>query len=233
MLYFVLPGIHLQTMSTAQPLHTPVSPDAVERILAAAETLFSEQGFDAVSMNAVAEAAGVCKANVFHHFTSKNDLYVAVLRNACRDAGQHLDELSSDALPIADRFAQFARAHLQRVLKHDQVTRLTLRELLRGDTGHGQELAEKVYGEKFSRFVAILRAGQSAGALRDDIDPAAVATVLLGADLFFFMARDVLRHFPDVTFTQQPERYSNMVADVLLRGILPSSPEPKKTGNKS
>jgi TetR/AcrR family transcriptional regulator len=209
------------------------SPDAVERILAAAETLFSEQGFDAVSMNTVAEAAGVCKANVFHHFTSKNDLYVAVLRNACHDAGQRLDELSSDALPIADRFAQFARAHMKTILEHDQVTRLTLRELLRGDTGHGQELAEKVYGEKFSRFVAILRAGQSAGALRHDIDPAVVATVLLGADLFFFQARDVLRHFPDVTFTQQPERYSNMVADVLLRGILPSSPEPEKTGNPS
>ncbi len=220
-------------MSTAQSSHTPANPDTVERILATAEKLFSEQGFDAVSMNAIAEAAGVCKANVFHHFTSKNELYIAVLRNACRDVSQHLDELGGDALPLAARFTQFTCAHMQHILEHDQATRLTLRELLRGDTGHGQELAEKVYGEKFSRFVAILRAGQSAGALRDDIDPAAVATILIGANLFFFQAHAVLRHFPDVTFTQQPERYSNMVADVLLRGILPSSPEPKKTGNKS
>lgn len=220
-------------MATPQPAHPAVNPDAIERILAAAETLFSEQGFDAVSMNAVAEAAGVCKANVFHHFTSKNELYVAVLRNACRDLSQHLDEFSSDALPLADRFTQFARAHMQRVLEHEQVTRLTLRELLRGDTGHGQELAEKVYGEKFSRFVAILRAGQAAGTLRHDIDPAVVATVLIGANLFFFQARDVLRHFPDVTFTQEPERYSSLLADMLLRGILPPSPDSKKTGNKS
>lgn len=220
-------------MNTTQPAQTPASPDAIERILAAAETLFSAQGFDAVSMNAVAEAAGVCKANVFHHFTSKNELYIAVVRNACRDAGQRLDELGSDALPIADRFTQFARAHMQTILEHGQVTRLTLRELLRGDAGHGQELAEKVYGEKFSRFVAILRAGQSAGVLRHDIDPAVVATVLIGADLFFFQARDVLRHFPDVSFAQQPERYSNLVADVLLRGILPLSAEPKKTGSQS
>lgn len=214
-------------MSSAQPVLPPAA-DAVERILAAAETLFAQQGFDAVSMNAIAEAAGVCKANIFHHFTSKNDLYVAVLRNACKDASQHLDELGSDELPLAERLGQFAQAHLQTILAHDQVTRLSLREMLNQGTHQGQELAEKVYGEKFSRFVAILRAGQAAGELRADIDPAVVATALLGANLFFFEAREVLGHFPDVTFTQQPERYSRLLADILLNGILPLAPDSKK-----
>ena len=214
-------------MSSPQPVLPPAA-DAVERILAAAETLFAQQGFDAVSMHAIAEAAGVCKANIFHHFTSKNDLYVAVLRNACKDASQHLDELGSDELPLAERLGQFAQAHLQTILAHDQVTRLSLREMLNQGTHQGQELAEKVYGEKFSRFVAILRAGQAAGELRADIDPAVVATALLGANLFFFEAREVLGHFPDVTFTQQPERYSRLLADILLNGILPLAPDSKK-----
>lgn len=214
-------------MATAPPIPPPAA-DAVERILVAAETLFAQQGFDAVSMNAIAEAAGVCKANVFHHFTSKNDLYVAVLRNACKDASQHLDELGSDALSIAERLTQFAQSHLQTILEHDQVTRLSLREMLKEDTHQGQELAEKVYGEKFSRFVAILRAGQATGELRRDIDPAVVATALLGANLFFFEARDVLRHFPDVSFTEQPQRYSSMLADIVLNGILPPAPDSKK-----
>ena len=214
-------------MATAQP-DSPPTADAVERILVAAEALFAQQGFDAVSMNAIAEAAGVCKANVFHHFTSKNDLYVAVLRNACKDASQHLDELGSDELSLAERLTQFVHAHLQTILEHEQVTRLSLREMLNEGTHQSQELAEKVYGEKFSRFVAILRAGQAAGELRRDIDPAVVATALLGANLFFFEAREVLRHFPDVTFTQQPERYSRMLADIILNGILPPAPDSKK-----
>ena len=215
------------------PQSIAASSDAVERILSVAETLFAQQGFDAISMNAIAEAAGVSKANVFHHFTSKNDLYVAVLRNACKDSTQHLDELGSEALPWGERLAQFAQAHLQTILEHDQVTRLSLRELLNDDRRQGQELAEKVYGEKFSRFVAILRAGQAAGALRKDIDPAAVATVLLGANLFFFQARAVLQHFPDVNFTQQPERYSHLLTDILLHGILPASPASKKNKDRT
>jgi TetR/AcrR family transcriptional regulator len=215
----------------SQPTHLPASSDTVERILAAAESLFAEHGFDAVSMSAIGEAADVSKANVFHHFISKNDLYLAVLRNACRDAVQHLDDLSSDEAALTERLTQFARAHLVNLLDHAQVARLMLRELLSDNPRQGQELAEKVYGEKFSRFVAILRTGQEAGELRADIDPAMVATVLLGANVFFFESREVLRHFPDVTFTQQPERYSTMLADILLHGILP--PDSATTRNRN
>jgi TetR/AcrR family transcriptional regulator len=215
----------------SQPTHLPTSSDAVERILAAAESLFAEHGFDAVSMSAIGEAAGVSKANVFHHFISKNDLYLAVLRNACRDATQHLDDLGNDQEALAARLQQFARAHLENLLEHAQVARLMLRELLSDNPRHGQELAEQVYGEKFSRFVDILRAGQQAGELRADIDPAMVATVLLGANVFFFESRAVLHHFPDVSFTQQPERYSTMLADILLHGILP--PDSATTRNRN
>lgn len=219
----------------ATPLHTrqPANPDAIERILTAAESLFAEHGFDAVSMSAIGEAAGVCKANVFHHFISKNDLYIAVLRNACRDAVQHLDNLSSDEAALTERLTQFAHAHLVNLLDHAQVARLMLRELLSDNPRQGQELAEKVYGEKFSRFVAILRTGQEAGELRADIDPAMVATVLLGANVFFFESREVLRHLPDVTFTQQPERYSTMLADILLHGILPPDSATTKNRNRT
>ncbi len=71
----------------AQP---PQQSETVARILAAAEELFSRRGFDAVSMNEIAEAAGVSKANIFHHFESKNALYLAVVRNACSDSVERL-----------------------------------------------------------------------------------------------------------------------------------------------
>jgi len=208
--------------------------ESVERILATAERLFAEHGFDAVSMHSIAEQAGVSKANIFHHFTSKNELYIAVLRHACRDAGQHLDDLGSDDTPLAERLGKFAHAHLASLLEHGQAMRLSLRELLNDDSRQSQELAEKVYGEKFARFVAILRAGQEAGELRADVDPAMVATVLLGANVFFFEARNVLRHLPEVGFSEQPERYSTMLTDLLLHGIRPASPSEKsKKGTHS
>ncbi|HEX3979881.1 MAG TPA: TetR/AcrR family transcriptional regulator [Acidimicrobiales bacterium] len=49
------------------------------RLLAAAATLFAEQGIDAVSVDAVAEAAGRTSGAVYDHFGSKQGLLLALL----------------------------------------------------------------------------------------------------------------------------------------------------------
>ena len=104
--------------------------DTVARILAAAETLFAEHGFDAASMSAIAERAGVSKANVFHHFSSKHALYQAVLRNAIREVTRQLKHMASHHGAVSTDMAQFAQSHLAGILEHDQFARLMLREVL-------------------------------------------------------------------------------------------------------
>ena len=42
-----------------------------EKIMQAAVALFSEEGYDRVSINRIAEKAGVSKGGIFHHFESK------------------------------------------------------------------------------------------------------------------------------------------------------------------
>lgn len=194
--------------------------ETVARILTAAEELFSRHGFDAVSMNDIAGVANVSKANIFHHFESKNALYHAVVRNACADSVERLQQLQHEDGAIPGRLADFAGNHLKSLLEHDRVSRLILRELL-GEKGarHAQDLAEKVFGENFAILVEIVRTGQRRGELRADFDPAMVATLLIGANVFFFQSREVLRHFKDVDFAREPERYSGMLMDLLLAGI--------------
>lgn len=50
-------------------------------ILEAATTVFAEQGFQHTALDRVAEAAGVSKALVYEHFSSKRELQGTVLRN--------------------------------------------------------------------------------------------------------------------------------------------------------
>lgn len=50
------------------------------RILAAAERLFSEHGFDATSTSRIAELAAVPKGLTFHYFPTKPDLLRALVR---------------------------------------------------------------------------------------------------------------------------------------------------------
>lgn len=218
----------MSEVPTTAALPGRTASDAVARILATAERLFAERGFDAVSMNDIAEAAAVSKANIFHHFNSKQSLYIAVVRNACRDAADRLQQLEHESGPLPERLTHFAERQLASMLEHDQVTRLILRELLKEHGEQGRALAEQVFGDNFARLVEILRAGQRRGGLREDVDPAMIATLLIGANVFFAESRALLRHLPGVGFTDDPTRYSRGLVDILLRGILKETPAAEK-----
>lgn len=177
-------------------------------------------------MNAIAERAGVSKANLFHHFQSKDALYLTVVRSACDNASERLQQLSEAQGSLQERLKLFAQSQLNNLFDHADVSRLILRELLRDGEERGREFAEKVFGENFSRLVEILRAGQARGELRADADPAMLATLLIAANVFFFQSQGALRHLKDVTFVDQPKRYGEMLTDLLLHGAL--APDKKK-----
>ncbi|TDT33947.1 TetR/AcrR family transcriptional regulator [Naumannella halotolerans] len=71
-------------------------------IVAAAARQFSEHGINGTSLQQIADAAGVTKAAVYHHYRSKNDIVRAVLAPA-------LDDLSA----IVRRARQHATAGAQ------------------------------------------------------------------------------------------------------------------------
>jgi len=202
--------------------------ESVIRILEEAETLFAELGFEAVSINAIAERAGISKANVFHHFASKRDLYLAVLHRACERCADHMQSLEVHDGTFPERMRAYSADMLTDMLDKASLHRLMLRELLGEEDGRvAKELAERVFGDKFARLVSILRTGQARADLRSDFDPGMAAMVLIGMNLFFLQSRNVFGHLPDARVAADPKRYSAMLTDILLRGIAvsPASPE--------
>lgn len=193
-------------------------------ILEVAEQLFADKGFDAVSINDIAQRAGVSKANIFHHFKSKEGLYIAVLKLACEHSAQALDEVEGALTdgPQAQLEAFFTH-HLQALLAHSRSTQLIQRELLENGTERGKQLAEEVFSEHFSRLVGLVREGQSQGLLREDFDAALLAFLLVGANVFFFETRSVLKHLPEVDFAESPDHYGSAVFALLSRGFAKAS----------
>jgi AcrR family transcriptional regulator len=51
----------------------------IDGIVSAARKLFMTRGFDAVSIDDIAVAAGVAKGGVYHHFSSKQSIFEVVL----------------------------------------------------------------------------------------------------------------------------------------------------------
>lgn len=60
-------------------MNTPSEPGTRDRIIAVATRLFYRDGIRAVSVDAVAEAAGLTKRTLYYHFSSKDELIAAYL----------------------------------------------------------------------------------------------------------------------------------------------------------
>src|ERR1700675_3902002 len=74
-----------------------------ERILAAALKLFAHEPYQAVTMDRVAEAAGVAKGTLYLYFPSKDALYLGILSDGL-DGAYRAQQSSADLkLPLVER----------------------------------------------------------------------------------------------------------------------------------
>lgn len=79
------------------------------RILREARALFLANGYAAVSMQQIADAATVNKATLYHHFEHKEDLFVAVLREQFERARCGIVAALGDDGPLREGLRRVAR----------------------------------------------------------------------------------------------------------------------------
>lgn len=209
----------MQTVSSMQRQNKDLS-KAARLTLEVAESLFASKGFNAVSMNAIAQQAGVSKANIFHHFKSKQGLFMAVLKTACRRSASalHDRETTTTVTPFV-RMHDFFISHLQGLLAQPESTRLIQWELMENSEQRGKQLAEEVFADTFASVVELVAEAQAQGFVKADIDVSLLAYLLVGANVFFFETRAVLKHMPGVGFADSAEHYSAAVFQLLAEGF--------------
>jgi AcrR family transcriptional regulator len=84
-----------------------------EQLLAVALEVFAKQGFHATSMNDVADAAGVTKPVLYQHFSSKRELYLALLEEVGARLQHAIAKATSDADSPRDQVAKGFTAYFR------------------------------------------------------------------------------------------------------------------------
>jgi AcrR family transcriptional regulator len=104
--------------------------ERAERILAAADHLFGELGFDAVSVRDVAEHADVNKALVFYYFKSKEELFARVMDGYYQSHAKVLrDAYESAAGTEAERLHHLVDAYVDFIEANRNFPRLVQQQV--------------------------------------------------------------------------------------------------------
>jgi len=102
-----------------------------ELILEAANRVFARAGFGGATTSAIAEAAGLPKANVHYYFGSKLALYREVLSRTLHDWLEPMEALTADADPRV-AIETYLRAKMAIAAARPDASRVFANELLHG-----------------------------------------------------------------------------------------------------
>jgi TetR/AcrR family transcriptional regulator len=155
-------------------------------ILDAAEALFAERGFEAVSLHEIGEAAGLSRGTPSYFFGSKQDLYVAVLERVFADR----EEATTRAFAPVRAWCEPGRtgglrapltraieSYIEFLLARPAFVRLIVREELRG--GEGLRVARRDAAAMRDALGAVRAVATQRSLRRFDVDDAVLVLVSL------------------------------------------------------
>ena len=178
------------------------------RLLAAAAREFGRVGLERAGVDAISVAAGFAKGTIYNYFTSKEELFLAVVEEASRQAM---------GVGAAPRDAS-ARERLEATVagfciwagQQEAFARVLVRECLMGTPG----LYPRVIGAEaplVGEFEAIVRQGMESGELRRDIRADVLALSIAG-----LMDLALVQHWASDGAAPRLEEIPSIVLTLLL-----------------
>lgn len=183
-----------------------------EAILSAAFALIVEKGYEALTMEALAERVGISRQTLYHHFASKEDLSLRAILELMHQGIRAIKDIDPALPPLA---------RLEKVVRW-------MIDFRSGDVGAAFCKAKpallplkshpeyrSAFAERTQAVEEMVADAQAAGQVRQDLPPALIAQMLFGL---------VSDNYDGLIAAGQasPETVADAVVDMFLRGIRPA-----------
>lgn len=190
------------------------------QILEAALKLFSHRGYGATSVRDIAEAAGLSKGNVYHHFPDKEAIFRALL-DQYFDAMQRPDHPFISALATGtfpDNLEDLGHATRDAVMEYRDYVALIYVDVVEFDGSHIRKFYQDM-AERFSRFLRVHSLEQQIeNKLADGLSP--TSAVMLATRIYFnYFSIEILFGVKD-HFGKDTEEVIGEISRILRHGML-------------
>lgn len=192
---------------------TPRTDGRVDELRTVAARLFREHGYDATSMQDIADEMGILKGSVYHYVRTKEDLLWMVVERPLRDLVRDVEKILTDeSIPLGDRMMKAMEQHA-RSFEVDYPYMF----VIVAETGDALAPARRrAFRELQARYTTIwehaLEAGVKDRTLRADLD------VRIACQAIFGMLNWMFRWFKPGQSLSATEAASTF-GTILLQGI--------------
>jgi AcrR family transcriptional regulator len=149
-------------------------PKKLERVLDAASDLFLSEGYDAASMQQLADKLKLHKSSLYHYVDGKEDLLEQLTRSAQDTAETDLGTAEQDP---DNGFLTALSLAVDQTLNDVGRTSLVLHQKPGTTTGDAVVERRRAYDRRLSKLIT---EAQASGKMRDDIHPMLLARLTMG-----------------------------------------------------
>jgi AcrR family transcriptional regulator len=166
------------------------------QIIAAAEKLFANRGFDGTSVRDIAEEAGVNIAMISYYFGSKEKLMQALFSERTGHIRLKVESLlQDDSLTPLEKIYVLADDYIERIMKKQQFHKIMFYEQMMEKNSVITEMLAELKKENTGHVTRLIKDGQKRGAFRKDIDIVLLMNVLFGTVTQTFMNQKYYRDY--------------------------------------
>ncbi len=186
------------TAATPMPPPAPATPPSKrERILASGLRLFAYEPYQAVTMDRVADAAGVAKGTLYLYFQSKEDLYLEILSDGLETISRNYASTVDPAAPVKDRLRHAVTLTIQFYNERRDLLRLIYTEEPRMAQARNRLIQGwRDRGVRF--FTTLIEEGMQTGAFRPG-DALLATHAILGAMRSVMLYYEARRPIDEIT----------------------------------
>jgi AcrR family transcriptional regulator len=157
-----------------------------DQLFLEAALLFQERGYDATSMQDIADAVGILKGSLYHYIGTKEDLLYEIVREQQSSVIAIADEIAVLDLTPLEKIKEFMRRQIEHNVTHLTTTSVYQHDFqsLRG------ERRERIIKERdrYEQFVREqLAEGQRQGLIRADLDPKLAGIAMLSTMNYIYL----------------------------------------------
>jgi AcrR family transcriptional regulator len=139
------------------------SEDTIAGILHSAATLFVSRNYADVSMDDIARESGVTKGALYHHFVSKEDLYLAMMHGVLEEKKLLFTRSGLRGDSCAERLRNLTQAFFTLSRREQRLLRLVRRDARVFKRAHREELIRSYQAAVPGPIEDVLRAGMNSG----------------------------------------------------------------------
>jgi len=212
---------------TSARLPIPAPPSSRDKILDVAEARFARTGYPGVGLREVAVEAGLGKSSLFHHFRSKDALYLEVVKRTLERIAAAVEPALLGPGTATDRLSATSDAMVDVLAEHPTTAPLLLRSLFEmyprdDERAVESQAVDALLARLTDRFQQLVRDGIASGEFREVSVPDATQT-FIGAAVFHFASGEFGEELfggASLFTARSIARRRDQLREFLLRGLV-------------